>query len=534
MILFLEVIGGLALFLFGVRMLSGGMEKIAGGKIQEWLERMTSGRLKAALFGTAVTAAMQSSSLMMATMIGLINANLMTLEQAIGMMMGDEIGTTLTAQIVAFDIGHFAFLFVALGFVMIEFLPRGRWRDYGEVAMGFGVLFLGMNLMTDGLEIVTTFPTVQNLLAAMGQNVFAGLVAGTVLTAIVQSSSAVTGLTVAMGISQAISLEAAIAILLGANIGTCATGFIASARLSRAARQASLAQIIINVVGVVLFLPFFNPFVKLVSLTSANLPRQIANAHTIFNIGVSAVLFPFVTYIALAARKLAPEREAPERLTKYIDELQFGIPSVAIKEALKELIRMGDVTAEMVERSRAALVNGDLEVVGWVLEQESEFVDPMCEILERFVNALMRENLSVIEQRRCFQLKNLLTDVERVGDLAEDLAQAAQRRVDDRVRFSPQAVAELDRLCRHTHDTYVLALRALQSGDRVLAERACRMEDDLDQYYLEARQGHINRLEAGICHPEADVIFTETLRNLERIGDHADNLGVSTMRAEPS
>jgi len=532
MVSFLRVLGGLTLFLFGVRMLSGGMEKIAGDKIQEWLERMTAGRLRAALFGTGVTAVMQSSSLMMATMIGLINTNLMTLEQAVGMMMGDEIGTTITAQIVAFDIDDLAYLFIALGFILIEFLPRGKWQDYGEVIMGFGMLFLGMNLMSDALGVLTTIPAVEMWLITMGQNVLAGLLAGTVVTAIVQSSSAVTGLAVAMGMSQAITLEGAVAILLGANIGTCATGLIASSRLSRAARQASIAQILINVIGVLIFLPFFSPFTRLVSLTASELPRQIANAHTIFNVAVSAILFPFVGHIARAARRLVPEKEGKEaRLTAYIDEMQYSIPAVALTEALNELIRMGEMTAQMIERSRMALIEGNMDAAQWVLVQEDEFVDPVTDVLEGFVNALMRENLSVSQQRRCFQLKNLLTDVERVGDLAEDLAEAAQKKVNSKTEFSPAAMQDLDRLCQHAYDTYSLALRALQAGDRALAQRACRMEDEFDHLYIDARQGHIERLEAGICHPEADVIFTETLRNLERISDHADNLGISTMRA---
>lgn len=531
MISFLQVLGGLTLFLFGVRMLSSGMEKIAGDKIQEWLERMTARRLKAALFGTGVTAAMQSSSLMMATMIGLINTNLMTLEQAVGMMMGDEIGTTITAQIVAFDVDNLAYLFIALGFVFIEFLPRGKWQDYGEVIMGFGTLFLGMNLMSDALRVLTTIPAVEAWLITMGQNVLAGLLAGTVVTAIVQSSSAVTGLAVAMGMSQAITLEGAIAILLGANIGTCATGLIASSRLSRAARQASIAQILINVVGVLIFLPFFSPFTRLVSLTASELPRQIANAHTIFNVAVSVILFPFVDHIAGAARRLAPEKEEKEtKLTAYIDQMQYGIPSVALTEARKELIRLGETTAQMIERSRLALMEEDMDAALWVLEQEDEFVDPVTDVLESFVNGLMRENLSEGQQRHCFQLKNLLTDIERVGDLAEDLAEAAQSKVNDRTGFSPAAMQDLDRLCRHAYDTYSLALRALQTGDRALAQRACRMEDEFDHLYIEARRGHVKRLEAGTCHPEADVIFTETLRNLERISDHADNLGISTVR----
>jgi phosphate:Na+ symporter len=531
MVSVLQVLGGLALFLFGVRMLSGGMEKLVGDTIQDLLERMTAGRIRAALFGTGVTAVLQSSSLMMATMIGLINTNLMTLEQAIGMMMGDEIGTTLTAQIVAFDIDNLAYLFIALGFILIEFLPRGKWQDYGEVILGFGILFLGMNLMSDSLKVLTTIPAVEAWLITMGQNVFAGLLAGIVFTAIVQSSSAVTGLAVAMGMSQAITLDGAVAILLGANIGTCATGLIASARLSKAARQASIAQILINVAGVLIFLPFLSQFISLVSRTSSNLPRQIANAHTIFNVAVSVMLFPFVGYIARAARWLVPEKEEKEtKITAYIDYMQYKIPSVALTEAHRELIRMGEITSQMIEHSRKALIKEDMEAALWVLEQEDKFVDPVTDALETFVNGLMRENLSASQHKRCFQLKNLITDVERVGDLTEDLAEAAQMKADNNTEFSPAAMQDLDRLCRHAFDTYSLALRAFQTADRSLAQRACRMEDEFDRLYIEARQGHVKRLEANICQPEADVIFTETLRNLERISDHADNLGISTMR----
>jgi phosphate:Na+ symporter len=531
MVSFLQVLGGLTLFLFGVRMLSSGMEKIAGDKIQQWLERMTVGRFRAALFGTGVTAIIQSSSLMMTTVIGLINTNLMTLKQAVGMMMGFEIGTTITAQIAAFEMDNLAYLFIALGFIFIEFLPRGKWRDYGEVIMGFGTLFLGMNLMSDALRVLTTMPAVEAWLITMGQNVLAGLLAGAVLTAIVQSSSAVTGLTVAMGMSQAISLEGAVAILMGANIGTCATGLIASSRLSKGARQASIAQILINVVGVIIFLPFFSSFIRLVNLTASDLPRQIANAHTIFNVAVSAILFPFVEPITRTAKRLAPEKDEKEaKLTTYIDNMQYRIPSVALTESLRELLRMGETTSRMIELSRVALIENDMDAAQWVLEQEDGFVDPVTDVLENFVNGLMRENLSVSQQRRCFQLKNIITDIERVGDLAENLAEAAQTRTNNKTEFSPTAMQDLDRLCRHAYDTYSLALRALQTADHALAQRACRMEDEFDHLYLEARQGHIERLEAGICHPEADVIFTETLRNLERISDHADNIGISAMR----
>jgi len=528
----MQVLGGMALLLFGVNKLGEGMEKLAGSRIQVWLDRMTNKPIKGAIFGTVATALIQSSSLLMVTMIGLINANLMTLEQAVGVIMGQEIGTTLTAQIAAFELGDFCFLFIALGFVLIEFAPKNGWRDYGEIILGFGVLFLGMNLMSDALKVVTHTPIVATWLALMGKNVLPGVLAGIVATAMVQSSSAITGLVVAMGISNTITLPAAISILLGANIGTCVTGFIASFRLSRASRRASIAQILINVLGALFFVPFVSPFAGLVSMTSTVLPRQIANAHTIFNIVVSVLLFPFVKQIARLVERLVPEgkQAVQPKLTAYIDERQFRIPQVALQEAFRELHRLGEVTAQMLEYSRRAMLEQDLEAIQWVLEQEDGFVDPVCNALENFINGLLQRNLSVRQQRHCFQIKSLVTDIERVGDLTENLAESAQKRVQHQVSFSLQAIEDIDRLCQHAHRTYTCALDALRDRDRVMAKRACDLEAAFDEMYLEARQGHIQRLKEGVCQPEADVVFVEWLRNLERISDHADNLGVSVSR----
>ncbi|MBW1825373.1 MAG: Na/Pi cotransporter family protein [Deltaproteobacteria bacterium] len=232
------------------------------------------------------------------------------------------------------------------------------------------------------------------------------------------------------------------------------------------------------------------------------------------------------------ARWFAPEQEEKEKkITAYIDQMQYGIPSVALTESFKELIRLGETTAKMIENSRLALIDRDMDAALWVMEQESEFVDPVTDVLENFVNGLMRENLSADQQKRCFQLKNLLTDVERVGDLTEDLALASQERVNSKTEFSLAAIQDLDKLCRHAYDTYSLALKALRTGDHNLAKRTCQMEDEFDHLYDEMRQGHINRIENGECHPQAEIIFTESLRHLERISDHADNLGISTLRS---
>jgi len=528
----LQVVGGLCLFLFGVHMLSKGMEKLAGHQLQHWLDRMTNRPIKAAIFGFSATALIQSSSLLMITMMGLLSANLMTLEQSVGVMMGQEIGTTLTGQIAAFHIGDFSYLFVALGLIFIEFMPEEKWRKYGEISMGFGLLFLGMNLMSGALKVLATLPEMEAWLTFMGQNVWAGVLAGAVVTAIIQSSSAMTGLVVAMGMSHAITLPGAIALLMGANIGTCIdTQFIASFNLSRMAFRASLAQTFINIAGVLLFLPFLTPFAGLVARTSPDLARQIANAHTIFNITVSVILFPFVKYIARGVESLVPLTAAEQKpkLTAYIDPQQYSMPSVALAEAVKELLRIGETTAEMVKCSRAALVEDDTVATQRVLELEDGFIDPVCVMLEDFVNTLMRKDLSVEQQRRCFQIKSLITDIERVGDLTENLAQFAQRKAQDAVPFSEEAQEELEELFEHTQKTYGLALQAVQSDERSLAREACALEDEFDRMYMTAREEHLARLKNGVCQPEANFIYNETLRTLERVCDHADNLALSVL-----
>jgi len=529
----LLIFGGLALFLYGIRMLSSGTEKLAGEQIQKWLDRVTNGRLKSATFGAVSTAILQSSGLLMVTMIGLINANLMTVVQSISVMLGQEIGTTLTAQIVAFDVGYFRLLLVIVGFVLYEFFPKRDLKKYGEILMGLGIIFVGMSYMSTALDFLTTIPWVANLLTAMGQHPFIGVIAGLVMTAITQSSTAVTSMAVAMGIANVITLEGAIGIILGANIGSCITGLIASIPLSRAARQASIAQILINVIGVLLFLPFISPFANLIEHTSSELPRQIANAHTIFNVVVSALFFPFVKQVAQLSNILVPDTAKTEKQkpTAYIDEMQFSVPAVAINEAARELTRMAEITAGMVKDGCMALVEMKDDLVERVMFQEENTVDPVSKELGSFVNTLIGLDLSHVQQKRCIQIKALIVDVERVGDMAEDIAQYALERANNDVPFSDQAIEDLECLWKHAYRTYLLAIDSFDRSDKVQAGQVCRLESEFDHMYWHTRQSHIDRLEKGLCHPEADVIFTETLRILERISDHADNLGVSVSRS---
>jgi phosphate:Na+ symporter len=294
-----------------------------------------------------------------------------------------------------------------------------------------------------------------------------------------------------------------------------------------------MAQIFINVLGVLFFLPFISPYADLVGRTSPSLPRQIANAHTIFNVVVSTAMFPFVKQIAWVAERLVPreQKQEKEKLTVFIDEMQYSVPAVALREAAREMSRLGDMTSRMLDASCQALLAKNPELANQVLEQEEKYVDPIYKILVEFVNRLLQEDLSVTQQKRCFQIKNLLIDIERVSDMAEDISQYAMERIRNDVPFSPQATRELENLSSHTLCTFSSAIQAFQDNDKVLARRVCDMESEFDKLYWQTRQRHIDRLDAGLCTPEANVIFTETLRTLERISDHADNLGVSVMRA---
>lgn len=526
----LQVFGGMALFLLGVNMLSQGMEKLAGNKIQVWLDRMTNTHIKGAVFGAGATALLQSSSMVMVTMISLINANLMSLEQAISVMLGQEIGTTLTAQIAAFDMGEFFFIFVILGFVLLEFTSKGEWKKYGEIILGFGVLFLGMETMTSALKTLMTLPEVVDIMSMMGQKVFLAVLAGTIATAIVQSSSAVTGLVVALGLSGTVTLPCAVALLLGANIGTCVTGLVAAFRLSKASLQASLAQILINVLGVLVFLPFINGFSNLVALTADDLGRQIANAHTIFNVLVSLLMFPFVGLITKLVEKVIPVKVSEtEKLTHYIDEGQLGVPSIAMNEAFRELLLVNETCIEMVEKAVQALLENDTEAMAWVLDKEPNYVDAVIDELDMFVNHIYLTDLDEKQQKRAFQLKSLIVDIERVADLAENLAESAQEKIEDKVPFTKFGVKAIEEMSENVFQSLKLAHAALRTKDTNLANQVIERESKFDALYMKERELHIRRLDENICTPEADLIFLDSLRNLERISDHTENIAETVL-----
>ncbi len=526
----IQVLAGLALFLYGIRLLSNGLKKIAGSKLKKLLERMTSNKYKGILVGAVTTALIQSSSLTMVTQIGLMNAGLLTLEQSIGIILGQEIGTTVTAQIVAFPIGNFFFLMIIAGFVLYMFPKFKKYKHIGQILLGFGILFLGMKTMSGGAKGIMDYPIILDALIRFGTIPILGVIAGAVFTGIVQSSSATTGLVIAMGVNNVISLPAAIALILGANIGTCVTGAIASIGSCKSAKRAAFIQIFINVVTIAIFIPFIQPFSTLITMTAANLPRQIANAHTIYNLASILIILPFTRYIVILTKKIIPGElvKTEERESRFLDERFLRAPFMALSQAAKEVNRISKIALDMLDMSMHALLKNDEKVAREVFEKE-DLIDDLCYFAENYLDKIPTNELSAYEFQKHIKLLHAITDIERTADLSNNIAVSAIEKINKDKEFTKVAEEEMAIMFEKSRLAFKDSVKALKNEDKELAKKVTELEDQIDTLERKFKRNHIRRLKAGNCDIRSDVIFSDTLRNLERIGDHADNIASSLL-----
>ena len=525
----LELFGGLAIFVYGVHILSEGLEKVAGAQLLSLMEKSTDHPIKGAFFGMFATALMQSSGLLMVTMIGLINANLLTLKQSIGIMLGQEIGTTITGQLVSFDIKVFNLIFLVVGFSLMFFSSKRNVQLVGQPLFGFGVVFVGMNMMSKAGGLISLTPFFQNTLVLLSRHVLLGVVVGAVFTAAIQSSTAMTGLVIAMGKSNSIPLDVAIAIILGANIGSCIMGWLAAIQSSCAAKRASYAQIFINIAGVLLFLPFISPYTDFITGTANLLARQIANAHTIFNIIVSVIMYPMVKPLTQFVEKIVPEKETEKEKKKknlHIDSRLLKMPFLAVQLAKDEVMRMGWIAHEMLLDAEKGLSRGKMDSAKHTLKKEKD-LDEMTLNIGNFLEEIPGDKLNLKQNKMLEDLKHIITDIERVGDHANNIAEFALILDKKKIRISKYGRNELKTIFKQVNEIYALALRVFDSENPKKIPVVEKKEAKIDALEKEFKKNHVERLKKNICHPEADTIFVETLRNLERISDHAYNIALS-------
>jgi phosphate:Na+ symporter len=525
LIIAFNIIGGLALFMYGVTLLRETLGKISGKSVVRVLEKVSNNPVKGMAAGTAATFMTQSSSITVLTLIGFVNAGMMTFRQSVNIMLGSEIGTTVTAQLVSFDVGVVFWPLIAIGFFMKMFSKNEKVQLTGTVIFSLGLLFLAMDFMKQGAAPLTTedYPFFSNLINDYGAIPIIGILIGALIAGVTQSSSATTSLVIAMGAAGVITIGPAIALVMGANIGTCFLELFAGIGATTPAKRTAIAQTMINIIGVAIFLPFLSPFGNLVILTDSSLPRQIANAHTIFNVIVSLIFIPLVGLLVRFCERIIPDKEGEIIGKHFFDEEMLHLPQAALLESERETLRTAEKTIEMIVLSKHALLSKDLDDARKVIQLEDE-VDESCRSTEDFIDKIREEELNQEDIIWRIKLLAILTDIERVGDLASNIAEFVIEKLRNGITFSPQGSNDIAQMFDLVEETYSTAIKALKTRNKDLAKAAEKLEDSVDVLERKLKASHVERVRTGICDPQADTVFIETLRNLERIGDHADNI----------
>lgn len=526
------LVGGLGLFLYGMQLMADGLQKAAGDRLRRLLEILTSTPVIGVLVGALVTMIIQSSSATTVMVVGFVNAGLLTLKQAVSVIMGANIGTTVTAFMVSLKLTQFALPAIGVGFLLQLLGKKKSTRSIGQTVLGFGLLFLGMEIMGTTLQPLKENAFFTNMILSFSNRPLLGVLVGLGFTAIVQSSSATTGLVVTLASQGLIDLPASVAIILGSNIGTCATALLASIGTHLTARRTAVAHLLFNVSGVVLFLIFFRPYVAFVSTTNRDLARQVANAHIMFNVVNTILLLPFISLFVKLVEKLTPGVDHSEQMgALYLDEHLMVTPSIALGQATRELVRMGKLALAMFDDVYTAFRTSNVERLGPSAHKETT-INNLEQAIVDYLVKLSQKSLSKDQSARLNALLNVTNDLERMGDHAENIGELADYRVEHRLPFSDEALTELDDMYGKVTRLVESAVQVLESGDVAKTEGVLAGENDIDVLEKNLRRHHISRLNSGNCFPASGVVYLDLISNMERIADHAHDTAESLTSVE--
>ena len=520
------LLGGLGLFLFGMQQLSEALQKIAGNKIHQVLEVLSKNPIKGIISGTAITSILQSSSATSVITIGFVNAGLLSLKQALSIIFGANIGTTITAQVISFNLNEYMLPSIGIGFAFNMFAKKKVYQYIGSVMIGFGLLFLGLSTMSNALYPLRDDPYFINLLINMADNPLLGIFLAAVLTAIIQSSSATTAIIISLSIQGLIGLDAAIPFILGTNIGTCFTAILAGISSSITGKRVALGHLLFNISGVIIFYLFLNPFITFSSMTAATIPRQIANAHTVFNITNTFILLPFIPYLLKILTRILPgEEKVIKKGTLYLDKSMVNTPSIALGQVTKELTRMGNISREMLDNVLFALLDNKERIIKDINLKE-DILDTIHREITSYLLLVSQKALSPKESERLNNLMNISGHLERVGDHIENIADMAEIKINEKLPFSQKAEKDLKYIFSKVGKSLRHAMKALQDHNIEMAKMIAKREDDIDRLEENLRNEHIDRLKGQICNPESGIVYIDILSNLERIGDHSYDISL--------
>ncbi|TYP56753.1 Na/Pi cotransporter family protein [Thermosediminibacter litoriperuensis] len=528
----LTLIGGLGLFIYGMKLMGEGLERAAGDRLRVILELFTRNRIIGVLTGTLVTTIVQSSSATTVMVVGLVNAGLMDLMQATGVIMGANIGTTVTAQLIAFKLTKAALPAIGVGTALHLFSKSKKQKFLGQVVLGFGLLFFGMQTMEVALKPLAKMPEFINFMANFGKTPVLGVIAGFLTTGIVQSSSATIGILQALASQGIVDISIALPILFGDNIGTCVTALLSSIGTNITARRAALLHLTFNVIGTIIFLLMLPLFQVFIANTSSDPVRQIANAHTFFNVINTIIQLPFALLLVKLVTFLIPGKpDVVERGTKYIDDRLLETPAIALSQAKKEIGRMGELALENLKDSIKLFMNYN-EKEAQTLREREVVINELARETTRYLSLLSQKPLASDESRAVADMINAINDMERVGDHDINLLELAEYKEDHRLPFSNEALRELSEMASQVRESFSSAVKAFVESDMSLAAKVIQNEDRIDQMDRKLRNNHIKRLNEGKCNPSSGVIYLDIISNLERIGDHAFNLASYILKVD--
>ena len=526
------IFGGLGLFLYGMKLMSDGLENVAGEKLKGILEKITSNKVIGVLVGTIVTAIIQSSSATTVMVVSFVNAGLMTLTQATGVILGSNIGTTITAQMVSFNLEVIAPIFIGVGAIVMMSAKKKRIKDLAYIALGFGILLMGMGLMSSSLKPISNLQIFNDFISVIGKNNFLGVLVGLTMTAILQSSSATTGILVALANSGNIDMNVAFPIILGCNIGTCVTAILAGLTANRTAKKAALLHLLFNIFGTVLFLPFSDKVVTFVNyLTPDNVARQVANAHTIFNVVITIFILPISKYFVMLVNHILPDDEGKESCGAiYLDKKLLETPIVASGQVIKETIRMANKAKNNLELAMEVFLNWNEEKMKKVYANES-IINTLERDITEYLIELSQHNLPEENAKLVSQAYHTINDIERIGDHAENIVELAIQKYENNITLSYDGYKEVRQLFEVTLRSITIAIESFKSNE-ISDDEVEKVEEEIDSLEKQFRENNINRLSAKTCLADAGIMFFDLLSNLERIGDHANN--IATVKEKPN
>lgn len=536
----LSLIGGLGLFLYGMTVMGESIEKAAGAKMRSFLDFFTKNRFIGMLFGMLFCAIVQSSSATTVMVVSFVNAGLMNLVQAAGVIMGANVGTTITSQLVAFNLSQAAPVFLMLGVIVTMFCKNNKVKQIGEVVLGFGVLFMGLSLMSGSMEGMKESPFVVELLHGIN-NPFLGILIGFVITAIIQSSSVTVSIVLLMAQQGLLPLWICFYIILGCNIGSCTTALLASISGNKDAKRAAMIHFLFNVMGTIVIAAILlvgESWVEagIRGISGDNIGRCVANAHTFFKVFQVIILFPFAKWIVKLTYFFVPDKAGKEKQEgfqlEYIGPSSVFSPNTAVVEVTKELERMGHIAVENLIKAVNVLIKPEDKIIEEVYETEQQ-INYMNHAITDYLVKSSQSTLPIDDMKNIGGLFHVVNDIERIGDHAENAADSAVLRKEKNISFSKEAEAELLEMLHRVIKITNYSIDMFSNNSKEHLQEILDLENGIDQMERDLQEAHVERLKKGKCKQEAGMIFSDIISGLERVADHATNIAFSILDEEP-